>query len=155
MPEISDRLLRALESDDPCEMQNLVKEGKAEDFEALQSLLSLEPTVKADHRRKAVSALGRWGDPAPAAAIRSLLPYMDEPERVTAADALGKLGTQEALDGVMDLAADSSPQVRKFAARALGKIDKPEAQDKLREIEEADEADFVRAAASKQIKPEE
>lgn len=152
MPQISDRLLRALESDDPCDLQNLVQEKRTEDFEALQALLSREPSVNADHRRKAVYALGRWGDPATVPAIRDLLPDLDEQGRIAAADALGKLGTQEALEGVVSLVGDSSPQVRKFAARALGKIDLPEAQDKLREIETSDDADFVRAAASRQLK---
>ena len=151
MAQVSDVLLRALESDDPCELQNLIKEGKREDFEALQSLVSLDPSVKPEQRRKAIYALGRWGDPGPVDAIRRLLPDLDEAERIAAIDSLGRLGTKEALEGVLDCAADASPQVRKFVVRALGRIDMPEAQEKLKEIAASDETEYVRSIASKQM----
>ena len=43
MTKVSEELARALESDDACEIGRLIEEGKQEDFEALHSLLSLEP----------------------------------------------------------------------------------------------------------------
>ena len=151
MAQLSDRLLKALESDESCELDDLIREGKQEDFEALQSLLSMDPSVKPEHRTKAMYALGRWGDPAPAAAIADILPQLDEAGRISAIDALGRLGTQEALSGVLDYVADPSPQVRKFATRALGRINTPEAQAKLKEIEATDSADYVRATAAKYL----
>ena len=153
MANISKELLRALESDDSGELDQVIKERKEEDFEALQSLLSLDPSVNPEHRRKALYALGRWGDPAPVSAINNLLPQLDEAERITAVDALGRLGTPEALAGVLACVADPSPHVRKFATHALGRIDTPEAQAKLKEIEANDSADFVRDVASKYLKP--
>lgn len=152
MANISEKLLRALESDDSGELDQVIGEGKEEDFEALQSLLSLDPSIKPEHRRKAMYALGKWGDPRVVSAINSLLPHLEEAERTTAVDALGKLGTPEALAGVLTCVDDPSPHVRKFVAHALGKIATPEAQAKLKEIEAGDSADFVRNAASNYLR---
>jgi HEAT repeat protein len=148
MANLSEKLLRALESDDSGQLDQIIKEGKEEDFAALQSLLSLDPAINPEHRRKAIYALGKWGDPSVVSAINRLLPHLAEAERATAVDALGRLGTPEALAGVLTCAADPSPHVRKFVAHALGKIATPEAQAKLKEIEAGDSVDFVRNAAS-------
>ena len=112
MAQLSEKLLRALEADDSCELDELIQEGKQEDFEALQGLLSLDdPSVKPEHRTRAIYALGRWGDPAPATAIANILPQLDEAGRISAIDALGRLGTEEALAGVLDYVADNSRHV--------------------------------------------
>lgn len=155
MAQISERLRRALESDDACLLTDVVKAGRQEDFEALQSLLSLDPSINPGHRRKAIYALGRWGDSAAVSDIRSLLPHLDEAGRISAIGALGRLGTEAALEGVLEHATDPSPHVRKFAARALGRIDTPEARKKLKEIKAKDEMEYVRTVASKQLRPEE
>ena len=152
MAHVTEELRRALESDDSVELDQIIKDGKQQDFEALQRLLSMDPSVKPEHRRKALYALGRWGDPSQVGAINSLLPQLDEGERITAVDALGRLGTPEALDGVLGCVNDSSPYVRKFATRALGRIDTPEAQAKLKEIAANDSEDYVRAVASRYLK---
>lgn len=152
MPSISNELLRALESDESCELDQIVKDGNQEDLEALQSLLSMDPSVHPEHRRKALYALGRWGDPTSVSAIKALLPQLDEGERIAAVDALGRLGTQEAFEGVVDYVTDPSPHVRKFAIHALGRIGTPEARAKLVEIEAADSVEYVRALASKYVK---
>lgn len=154
MTKVSEKLARALESDDACDLGRLIKEGKQEDFEALRSLLSLEPEIKPEHRKKAIYALGRWGDPAPVATIRSILPQLDEAGRISAIDALGRLGTKEALEGVLDHVDDSSPHVRKFVTRALGRINTPEAKAKLKEIEAKDKVDYIRATAAKYLRSE-
>ena len=153
MANISEELLRALESDDSVELDQVIREGKQEHFEALQSLLSMDPAVNPEHRRKALYALGRWGDSTSVSIINSLLSQLDEGERITAVDALGRLGTPEALSGVLNHVTDSSPHVRKFAVRALGRIDTPEAQAKLKEIEANETVDYVRALAAKYSKP--
>ena len=152
MAQISEKLRRALESDDACQLGSVIKEAKREDFEALQTFLSLDPSVNPEHRKKAIYALGRWGDPAPVAAIRSLLPHLDEAGRISAIGALGRLGTKKALEGVLDCTTDPSPHIRKFVARALGRINTSEARAKLREIEDKDEVDYIRAIASKHLR---
>ncbi|UCG83542.1 MAG: HEAT repeat domain-containing protein [Dehalococcoidia bacterium] len=154
MTKVSEKLVRALESDDACDLGRVIKEGKQEDFEALRSLLSLEPGIKPEHVNKAIYALGRWGDPAPVATIRSILPQLDEAGRISAIDALGRLGTKEALDGVLDHVDDSSPHVRKFVTRALGRINTPKAKAKLKEIEAKEKVDYVRATAAKYLRSE-
>jgi len=153
MPKISEKLLRALESDDACELGRVIKERKQEDFEALQPLLSLDPSINPEHRAKAIYALGRWGNPTAVVAIRNILPRLDEAGRISAIDALGMLGTKEALEDILDYVNDPSPHVRKFVTRALGRINTPKAQAKLKEIAAKDSVDYIRALASKYIKP--
>lgn len=151
MTPVSGELLRAIESDCSQDMTQVIRDKKREDFAGLQEFLSLDPSVNPQHRVKAISALGRWGDPTLVPAIRGILPHLDERGRISAVDALGRLGTEEALGGVLEQANDPSPQVRKFVTRALGRINKPEAQAKLRQMADADPADFVRALASKSV----
>lgn len=154
MVRVSEKLLKALESDDAYELGHVIKDRKQEDFEALQVFLSLDPSINPEHRAKAIYALGRWGDPAPVADIRSILPRLNEAGRISAIDALGRLGTKDALGGVLDYVNDPSPNVRKFAAHALGRINTSEARAKLKEIEAKDQVDYIRAIASKCLKSE-
>jgi len=152
MAKVSKKLRRALESDCAADICQVIKEAKREDFEALQTFLSLDPSIKPEHRTKAIHALGRWGDPAPVTAIRSILPHLDEAGRISAIDALGRLGTREALRGVLDYVDDSSPHVRKFVTRALGRINTPEARTKLKQIKSKDPVDYIRALASEHLR---
>ena len=149
MANISKELQGALESDCARAFQPVILAKKPEDFEALQSLLSLDPAIEPQHRAKAMALLGRWGDPAPVAAIRRLLPELGETERVTAVDALGRLGTEEALEGVLERSEDSSPHVRKFVARALTRIDTERARTKLKDLADKDSTAYVREYAGK------
>jgi HEAT repeat protein len=149
MSEMSERLRRALESDDAMEIGRVIQAQREEDFEALSALLSPDPLVNPRHRTRAIYALGRWGDPASVGRIRDLLPNLDEPGRITAVGALGRLGTAEALDGVLDYATDPSPHVRKSVVSALGSINTPRAQAKLKEIAESQELEPIRSAASR------
>ncbi len=152
MAKIPKKLLKALESDERCEAENIIKAKKQEDFEALQSLLALDNSIIPGHRAKAIFMLGRWGDPAPITAIREILPYLDETERITAIDALGWLGGKEALADIVKYADDSSPQVRKFVAHALHRINTSEARAKLKEISEKDPEEFVRTITKELLK---
>lgn len=153
MTSISEELLKALESDDACDIGQIIKSRKQKDFEALQSLLSLDPSIKPEHRTKALYAIGRWSDPSPIAAIRGILPHLDEPGRISAIDTLGRLGTKEALSSIIGCINDPSPQVRKIVVSALGRINMPEARAKLKEIAAKDSVDYIRAHASKYLKP--
>ena len=141
-----------MEADCAHSVEEVMKAKSKEDFQALQSLLSKDASVKPGQRAKVFYMLGRWGDPAPVSAIREILPRLDETEKVSALDALGRLGTKEALDGILEHTGDSSPQVRKFAARALARIDRPDAQRKLKEIQAKDPVDYVRNLAAKYVK---
>ena len=154
MVRVSEKLLKALESDDAYELGHVIKDRKQEDFEALQVFLSLDPSINPEHRAKAIYALGRWGDPASVAGICRVLPQLNEAGRISAIDALGRLGTKDALGGVLDYVNDPSPNVRKFAAHALGRINTSEARAKLKEIEAKDHVDYIRAIASKCLKSE-
>jgi HEAT repeat protein len=153
MANISKELLEALEADESGELDQVIKDARQEDFEALQSLLSLDPSVNPQHRARALYALGRWGDPTPVPAIHNILPHLDETGRISAIDALGRLGTEEALTGVLEHVNDPSPHVRKFVTYALGRMNTPEARAKLKEIETTDPLDFVRERASKILEP--
>lgn len=151
MSEISEKLLRALESDDAGELGIIIKKRKQEDFKALQTFLSLDPSIKNEHRAKAIYALGRWGDPAPVKAIGSIISDLDEASRITAINTLGRISTEDSLDVVIKLVDDPSPNVRKFVARALARINTTEAHEKLKEIASKDKVEYVRVLASKYI----
>jgi HEAT repeat protein len=151
MTEMSELLRMALEADDACEMGRVIQARRAEDFQALSALLSPDPSVKPQHRNRAIYALGRWGDPAPVARIRQLLPLLDEGGKITAIGALGRLGTAEALQGVLGYATDPSPHVRKSVVNALGAINTPAARAKLKEIAEGQELEPIRSAASQHL----
>jgi HEAT repeat protein len=154
MPNISEKLLRALESDDACELGHVIKERKQEDFDALLALLSPDPLINPKHRSKALYALGRWGNPTVEVAIHRILPLLNEAERISAIDALGRLGTKEALEDILNYVNDTSPHVRKFVTHALGRINTPEAQSKLKEIAAKDSVNYIRTIAAKYIQSE-
>jgi HEAT repeat protein len=151
MATLSKNLQKALESDCAHDLEPVIKEKKRGDFQGLLKMLSLEPSIKPEHRARAIHILGRWGDPEVVAAIRNILPQLDETERIRAIDALGRLGSKEALAGVVEYVDDPSPHVRKFVVRALGRIDTKDARAKLKEVEAKDPTDFVRGLASKQL----
>lgn len=152
MANLSDELLRALESDCGHTLEPVLAEKKQDRFEALRALLYMDPSIKPAHRQRALYLLGRWGNPAVVADIRRVLPQLEELERITAIDALGRLGTPEALAGVVEHINDPSPDVRRFVAIALTRIDTPQAQAKLNEIARNDPVDFVRNRALRSLK---
>jgi HEAT repeat protein len=149
MPELPKQLLAALEAEESGELARLLSRKRAVDFAALRSLLSLDPSVSSDFRRKAMYALGRWGDPSVVPEIRRLLPQLDAGERVSALSALGRLGTPEAETAIIEFADDPSPQVRKTAALALRRIGTPEASAKLRHLAASDPVSWIRQLAAR------
>jgi HEAT repeat protein len=151
MTVMSEALLEALGADESGDLEAVVDQRRPEDFEALRSLLTLDPSVDPLHRARATYALGRWGDPAVVAEIRGLLPGVEEAERIGAIDALGRLGTEEALDGILEHVDDPLVPVRKFVTRALGRINTPRARAELSRLEQTDPSDYIRSEASKQL----
>ena len=155
MTVISEELLEALRADESGDLDAIIERRRAEDFDALRSLLTLDPAVEPSHRAKAIYALGRWGDPAVTEAIQSLLPGLEKAERIGAIDALGRLGAEDALDDILEYIDDESVSVRKFVARALGRINTPRARTELRKLERTDPSDYIRSLASKLLSREE
>jgi HEAT repeat protein len=151
MTVMSEELLEALEADESGDLDAIIERRRPEDFDALRSLLTLDPTVKPLHRAKAIYALGRWGDPAVVEAIQGLLPEVEEAERIGAIDALGRLGAEGALDGILEYIDDESVSVRKFVTLALGRINTPRARAELSKLERTDPSDYIRSLASKQL----
>ncbi|MFQ5874078.1 MAG: HEAT repeat domain-containing protein [Dehalococcoidia bacterium] len=149
MVTVSDELRRALEADDPEDLEKIIHGRRKEHFQALMDLVSAGSDVNPQYRTRAVFAMGRWGDPSAVAAIQRVLTELDELGRVTAVDALGRLGTREALAAILERAEDFSPNVRKSVARALGRINEPEAREKLSDVERGDPERFVREVAAK------
>jgi HEAT repeat protein len=160
MTEIPGDLKLALDADESCDLDELVRQRRPADFDALLSLLRPGPAREAPHRARAreaphraraIYALGRWGDPAVVGAIRDLLPSLHHDERITAIDALGRLGTDEAVEGILGYANDESLPVRKFVARALGRIGTPQARAGLSELRQADPSEYIRSLAARQL----
>jgi hypothetical protein len=63
MTVMSEELLEALEADETGDLDAIIEQRPPENFDALRSLLTLDPTVEASHRAKAIYALGRGGIP--------------------------------------------------------------------------------------------
>lgn len=150
MATLPEELELALQADDSERLQAIIEEGEPAHFAALQSLLATE-SVDPAYRRKALWALGRWGNPEVVPRIRQIMPQLPEVERIAAVDALGRIGTPEALEGVITAADDESLDVQRFAVRALGRINTAPAIDKLREIETRTTDDDMRQLISKQL----
>ena len=150
MTVMSEELLEALKADESGDLDAIIEHRRPEDFDALRSLLRLDPTVE-PYRAKAIYALGRWGDPAVVEAIQDLLPDVEEAERIGAIDALGRLRAEDALDGILEHVDDESVSVRKFVTRALGRINTPRARAELSRLERTDPSDYIRSEASKQL----
>lgn len=153
MPELTNRLRSALESDCAHDLEYVLKAHRLEDLKTLQTLLRMGHTVKSEQLPMVIFLLGRWGDTTSVAAICNILPNLNESGRISAIDALGRLGTEEALEGVLHYMDDPSPQVRKFVAYALGRSESPRARKALQRIAETDAIEFVRKAASRYLCP--
>ena len=148
MTDMREELRQALEADESSDLDVIIHQRRPEDFEALRRLLAGDAAADPSHWAGVIYALGRWGDPAVAGAIRDLLPRLDHDERITAIDALGRLGSREAVDGILGYAHDESLPVRKFVARALARINTPQARAGLSELERTDASDYIRSLAA-------
>lgn len=151
MAELPDELQAALEADDAGELNQLLQHRRPEDFQALQSLLTLDSPVPADYRTKALYAVGLLGDPVVVPTIIRLLPELDERGRMSALSALGRLGTPEATAALIEHADEPSPQVRKIAVLALSRNPTPEAQRKLQDVAASDPVAWVRETAERHV----
>jgi HEAT repeat protein len=149
MAELSEELRAALEAEEAGILVQLVRRKRPEDFAALRSLLSMDPSIPSDFRTKAMYALGRWGDPSVVPDITRLLPELGERERIGALSALGHIGTSDAAPAIVKFADDPSPQVRKAAAVALSRVATPEAAAKLRDLAANDPLPWVRELAAR------
>ena len=141
--------LRAIEAVCASGVEEVVAARRPDDLVALRAALREDADVPPSLRQNAIQILGRWGDTESAAAIRSLLPTFDERERINAVDALGRLGGPDAEAAVLQTTEDESPDVRRFAAYALSNLGTETARDRLREMEETDPEQSVRAAAAR------
>ena len=148
MTSMSPELLRTIESVCASGVEEVVEARRPTDLVALRAALREDADVPPSLRQNAIHILGRWGDTESAAAIRSLLPRFDERERINAVDALGRIGGPDAEDAVLQTTEDESPDVRRFAAYALSNLGTEVARDRLRDMEETDPVQWVRAAAA-------
>ena len=147
MTSMSPELLRTIESVCASGVEEVVEARRPNDLVALRAALREDADVPPSLRQNAIHILGRWGDTESAAAIRSLLPRFDERERINAVDALGRLGGPDAETAVLQTTEDESPDVRRFAAYALSNLGTDVARKRLRDMEETDPVQWVRAAA--------
>jgi HEAT repeat protein len=155
MSSVSPEQLRAIESVCATGVEEVVEARRPDDLAALRAALREDADVPPSLRQNAIHILGRWGDTESAPAIRSLLPRLDERERINAVDALGRLGGPDAEAAVLQMTEDESPDVRRFAAYALSNLGTAPGQDRLRDLEETDPVQFVRAAAARSRRGEE
>jgi HEAT repeat protein len=140
--------LQAIESVCATGVEEVVEAQRSDDLVALRAALREDADIPPSLRQNAIHILGRWGDTQSAAAIRALLPRFDERERINAVDALGRLGGPDAEAAVLQTTEDESPDVRRFAAYALSNLGTEVARERLRDMEETDPVQWVRAAAA-------
>jgi HEAT repeat protein len=149
MTSMSPAVLREIEPLCATAVEEVVEARRPNDLVALRAALREDADVPPSLRQNAIHILGRWGDTESAAAIRSLLPRFDERERINALDALGQMGGPEAEAAVLRMTEGESPDVRRFAAYALSNLGTEVARERLREMEESDPEQLVRAAAAR------
>jgi HEAT repeat protein len=151
--EIPSGVASALRAEESGVLDAIIAARRPEDLEALRAVArNDEADFESRDQRKALYALGRWGDPALADDIAQVLPRLDPSTRIAAIDALGRLGDAETVPIVMAYADDESPQVRKFVVQALGRIATPGARNELRRIRGAkSEEAWIRELASRVI----
>jgi HEAT repeat protein len=149
MTSMSPAVLREIEPLCATAVEEVVEARRPNDLVALRAALREDADVPPSLRQNAIHILGRWGDTESAAAIRSLLPRFDERERINALDALGQMGGPEAEAAVLRMTEGESPDVRRFAAYALSNLGTGVARERLREMEESDPEQLVRAAAAR------
>jgi HEAT repeat protein len=136
--ELPPRIAEALAADDSGPLDQVIRARDPADFEVLRRVARGDG-VEPEAQRKALYALGRWGDPRVLAEIEDVLPGLDIPSRMAAIDALGRLGTDRAVEAVVRYADDDSPQVRKFVVKSLSRIASADARTTLRRMAAAEQ----------------
>jgi HEAT repeat protein len=149
--EIPDHLLKALQAEDSGPLDAIIRAQRPADLEVLRRIVASDDLPE-ELRRKAIYALGRWGDVRSVEEIERALPALGEGARIAAIDALGRLGTEQALQTVARFRDDPSPHVRKFVVKALSQSGSAEARVGLREIAEKDPEEWVRNLAREKEK---
>lgn len=146
-PNIPTELRQAFEAIESGFLDQIVRLHRPADFEALRAVLA-DPEVDEGYRRKAIYALGRWGDRKAVPDIRRIMPMLDYRGCVTAIDALGRLGGEESRQAIEAYADAPEPQVRKFVVKALERIGGQAASDRLEAIAKSDSREWLRELAA-------
>lgn len=144
--EIPRHILRALEADDSGPLDEIIRARRPENWQALRAVVVADE-MPLELRRKAIYALGRWGDPEATPAIQRAVPRLDERGHIAAIDALGRLGTEDALETIEQFRDDPSPQIRKFVVKALSRIGGTRARVTLDAMADKDPEEWLRKLA--------
>jgi HEAT repeat protein len=144
---ISPKLAVALEADEAEELNRVVLARRPQDLDALVELATAADGVDPNHRRRALYALGRWGDSGVVPSIVRVLPRLDSGAKIAAIDALSNLPTPESLEAIQAFAADPSPQVRKLVVQALAAIPDSRSAATLQGMAQEDPEEWVRSLA--------
>lgn len=142
MTELKEPLATELASTCFHTAETILERRSEEDFDQLMAVLAADDADEV-LKQNAIMLLGRWGRPEAVPVLLTQLPQQDERGLINLVDALGRLGTPEAVTAVLEQSRHPSPDVRRFAAYALERAGTQPALARLREMSEADEADFV------------
>ena len=109
---ISQRLRKALDSEESGELDAIVQERNPSDLEELRRLVSTDPDIDPSDRTKAIYALGRWEDAAAGLAEH------DSPHvRKFVAEALGNSSQPEAQQKLIEMEANDPAEFVRDRAR--------------------------------------
>ena len=134
--QLSKKLTNALNADEPGALAEIVASRRTRDVDALRMIARNDDGSYDDAmQRKALSAIGRMGDPSDGPMLIEVLPRLaDDRLRVAAIDALGRLGSPAAVEALATYLDDSSPQIRKTVVIALDRARTPRARELLADL---------------------
>jgi len=146
---IPEELREALDAFESGPLQELINKKNEAYFTIFNEMLTEGQNLKKGYLKKAIYALGRWGDhQVPVSNIIKAMPRLNVSERITAIDALSRLISRENIDILMNYTLDESDQVRKMVVNALNAIGGKKALDELKLIYENDPKLWVRQLAN-------
>lgn len=145
--KLKEELRNALDAFESGPLVELINKNKKEHFLMLKEMLSEGQDLQKGDLKKAIYALGRWGDKDTLSDIIKVMPRLDVSERITAIDALSKMISSENIDVLTKYSQDESEQVRKMVVNALDAVGGKKALNELKLIYKNDSKPWVRELA--------
>ena len=151
MTDMREELRHALEADESCDLDAIIRQRRPEDFEAsADSSEGVRPPGRRIGPGPSMPWAGGGIRPSPGQSWISC-----RASTMTSASWRSTLSAAWApakpFDGILQFVNDESLSVRKFVTRALARINTPQARTGLSELERTDPSDYIRSLAAGQL----